>query len=160
MYLLDMQVSGFTSLRSTASPPRRGRIQELPLQPRRCASTPGKARTAGPSSSTELPRAPKRVTAQDVDTPGETTRLQAQFSLGTIKTRLKGTLIQPAHPLPHSRKSCPFYLNSHCKILSANQKIWPPALCMAGQCLAFSECPQINRLTINHKNLGLSVLMG
>lgn len=50
----------------TALPvPRGGRrgIQELMLQPRHCASTPGKAGIAGPRGNMELPRAPDRVSA-------------------------------------------------------------------------------------------------
>lgn len=35
-----------------------------------------------------------------IGTPGETTLLQAQVSLGTIRTRLEGTPRQSAHPLP------------------------------------------------------------
>lgn len=120
---------------------------------------PGKAGTVGPRGNTGLPRAPNRVIAQDVGTPGETTLLQAQFSLGTIQTRLEGTPRQPAHPLPYSRISCPFDLNSLCKIIPANQRIRPPALRVPGKCLAFSECHRISRLTINCKNLDPSVLM-
>lgn len=145
-----------------ASPPRaalpvpwggRGGTQAL-------CQHPGKAGSEGPRANTELPRAPNRITAQDIGTPGETTLLQAQFSLGNIKTRLEGPALQPAHPLPYSRSSCPFDLNSLCKIISANQGIQPPLLHMPGKCPAFSKCHRISRLTINHRNLDPSMLMG
>lgn len=126
-------------------------MQELRLQPRHCASSPGKA---GPKGNTELPGTLDRVTAQNIGTPWETTLLQAQFSLGTIKTRLEGTACQAAHPLPHSRISCPFDLNSLGKVISAALQAQAAALPVPGERL------QTSRLAANHRTLDASTLMG
>lgn len=96
IYPLDMQVSGFTPTTQHCQFPQGGRggIHELTLQAGCCTSTHGKAGTGGPRGNTEFPR----VRAKDVGTPGETTLLQAQFLLGTIKTGLEGTRCQPTPP--------------------------------------------------------------
>lgn len=144
IYLLDIQVSSFTSLHSTASTlGRKGANKDHMLQP--------KCWTQRQFGALHSPRS-----SLYISTPAETTLLQAQVSLGTIGTRLEGTSHQSAHAM--CRISCPFHLNSLRKIISAKQRTQPPVLCVPGKCLAFSECHQIRRLTINHRNLDPSVL--
>ena len=121
------------------------------------APAPGRVGTTGPRGSMLLHGAPASITAQDLATSGETTLLQERSSRG--KRGWKGhRASQPT--LPYSGVNCPFDLNSHCKSISANQRIQPPALRVPGKRPAFPECQWISRLLINHTNLDPSVLTG
>lgn len=126
----------------------RGMQQFMPSQ---CAvPTAGASRQSSTQRNTELSRLP-------MGTRGKQHSCK-HSSLWDHRNYTGRDAAAASSPLPSSSLSCPFYLNSLCKVISVDQRVWPSALCVLGKCPAFSACYQIRSLTINHKNLDPSAL--